>query len=131
MLESDGVHLTALSGFHFVHHLFNSALCAIKSLTLPTEQKVLDAQLTGTVVSSRLSALEQQFVAFKSRSDLEFAIQQESNDWNENLATERFFVLTGLPAAPQKLSGGFLFACLHTCYLALELRLYNHLIRFS
>ena len=92
--------MTALSGFHFVHHQFNSSLTVIKGLSQPVEQKVLDAQLTGTVVSSSLSVLEQQFLAFKTCADLEFAIQQEANDWNENLITERFFVLTGLSAAP-------------------------------
>ena len=90
----------------------------IKSLSQPIEQKVADAQLTGTVVSSRLSALEQQFVAFRNRADLDFAIQQEANDWNENLATERFFVLTGLPAAPPKLSGGELLSLFGRCCLS-------------
>jgi len=64
------------------------------------------------IQGTRLALLEQQFASFRSQKDLEFAIQQEHNDWMENLANESFFVISGLPPAPGKLSGG------KTCSLA-------------
>ena len=60
----------------------------------------------NAAVDSRISVLEHQFSSFRSQNELEFAIQQELNDWNENKAMEHFMVLTGLSPAPQKLTGG-------------------------
>ena len=82
----------------------------IKYLSSSSDEKVESTHQVGTVLGSRLSSLEHQFSAFRNQSDLDFATQQELNDWNENRATERFFVLTGLAPAPAKLSGGY-FAC--------------------
>ena len=100
------MHLTALSGYKFVHHLFDSSLSVLRFLSKPIEDKADDLRQDQTVVESRVSVLEQQFSTFRSQSHLDFAVQQELNDWHENLASERFFVLTGLPPAPNKLSGG-------------------------
>ena len=103
------MHLTALSGYHFVHHLFDSAFALIRFQNKTTDEKVDQVFSHGTLVDSRLSVLEQQFTSFRAKSDLEFAIQQELNDWQENQSSEKFLVLTGLAPAPAKLSGGDFF----------------------
>ena len=100
------MHLTVLSGYHFVHHLFDAAIAAIKYCNKSLDEKVHESNLRGSVVESRVSVLEQQFSSFRAQSDLDFAIQQELNDWNENQSAEHFFVISGLSAAPPKLTGG-------------------------
>ena len=92
-----------------MHHLFDTALSIISHHSKSTEQKVDETYRVGSVVMSRVSVLEHQFASLRSTLDLDFAIQQEANDWHENESNERFFVLTGLPPAPAKLSGGISF----------------------
>ena len=75
-------------------------------LSKPDKEKIDESARTSAVLDSRLSVLEQHFASHRNQTELDFAIQQELNDWNENRATENFLVLTGLPPAPQKLSGG-------------------------
>jgi len=58
---------------------------------------------------SRLAVLEQQFGAYRSSQDLVFARQQEFNDFLENQSNEAFFVVSGLPLPPPKLTGGKVF----------------------
>ena len=100
------MHLTALSGYNFVHFLFDSSISTLqysrKSLELKQSEDHVQLGLHG----SRLTVLEQQFAAFKSQKELEYAVQQEANDWNENMANESFFVITGLPPPVGKLTGG-------------------------
>ena len=75
--------------------MFDSALSLISHYAKSTEDQVDESFRNGSVLSSRVSLLEQQFEAFRSTTDLEFAIQQEVNDWHENESYERFHVLTG------------------------------------
>ena len=105
-LESDGTHLTALSGHHFIHHVFDAAISAVGYLNMSSSDQAIESRQSSAFIESRLTVLESQFSTFKSRNDLEFAIQQELNDWQENQASEKFFVITGVPPAPAKLSGG-------------------------
>jgi hypothetical protein len=97
-----------LSGYQYIHHLFDSAISTIKYLNKPIESKVSEDH--GVLVSheGRLAVLEQHFASFRAEKDLEYAIQQEINDWNENEANRSFFVLSGLPLPPGKMSGGML-----------------------
>ena len=106
VLEADGVHLTALSGHHFVHHLFDTSIAVIKFVSKSEAEKAAETREVSVAIDSRLCVLESQFTAFQSCSDLEYASQQEMNDWQENLATEKFFIISGLAPAPAKLSGG-------------------------
>jgi len=105
-LETDGVHLTALSGYHFVRHLFDASLSVLSYHRLSLDLRVKVDHQESTVQGSRLSVLEQQFESFRSQHDLDFARQQELNDWFENQANENFFVVTGLAQPPNKLTGG-------------------------
>ena len=89
-----------------MHHIFDASIAVIKHLDKTIEEKVEDGYLHQAVVDSRLSALESQFIAYRTKSELEFAIQQEINDWHENQCNEKFFVMTGVPPAPTKLTGG-------------------------
>ena len=107
-LEKDGIHLTSLSGYYYVHHLFDASLAILDSLAKTVEERVDDTSKNSVVLDSRISVLEHQFSSFQSQNDLDFAIQQELNDWNENRAMERYIVVTGLAQAPQKMSGGSL-----------------------
>jgi hypothetical protein len=45
-------------------------------------------------------------LAFRSQKDVEVAVQSEFNDWMENKANEVFFVISGLPSPPAKMTGG-------------------------
>ena len=106
------MHLTALSGHHFVHHLFDAAISIIKFHQKSVDEKAVEARELSAACDARLSVLETQFATFKSDSGIEFARQQELNDWQENLASEKFFIITGLPPAPARLSGGIMFGFL-------------------
>ena len=103
------MHLTALSGYHFVHHMFDAAISVIKYLSQSIEEKANLSRQGQAMVESRLSVLESRFTSFQTKNDIEFATQQELNDWQENQSTEKFFVISGLPPAPTKLSGGSCF----------------------
>jgi len=106
VLESDGIHLTALSGYKFVRHLFDASLEVLSYRRLPLDLKLKSDHALLVSQGSRLSVLEQQFGAFRTQHDLEFAKQQEHNDWLENRANENFFVISGLPNPPAKMTGG-------------------------
>jgi hypothetical protein len=73
---------------------------------LSTAQQTEANRSLITSNESRISVLEHQFVAFRAQKDLEAAIQAEVNCWQENIANEAFFVISGLPAPQAKLSGG-------------------------
>ena len=66
-LESDGIHLTALSGYQYVRHLFDSALALISHYAMPIADQVSEGFRNGTMLSSRVSLLEQQFKSYCSR----------------------------------------------------------------
>ena len=100
--------MTSLSGYQFVHHLFDATLSLVHFMSKPKEEKIDESARNSAVLDSRLSVLEHHFASFRSQNEIEFAIQQELNDWNENKANEHFLVLSGLPPAPPKLTGGFL-----------------------
>jgi len=106
VLESDGVHLTALSGYRFVRHLFDASLEALSYSRLALDLKVRTDHQVLVSQGSRLSTLEQQFDSYRQQQDLEFARQQEHNDWLENQSNENFFVISGLPNPPSKMTGG-------------------------
>jgi len=112
VLESDGVHLTALSGYNFIHFLFDQSLSILAYHRKSTDLKLSDDHEQLTLQGSRLTVLEQQFSAFRSQKDTEFAAQQETNDWHENLANEHFFVISGLPPPVGKMNGGKLYQLL-------------------
>ena len=98
--------MTATSGRNYVHHLFTATLSLIESMSKPSVVRAEELAQNEVVIDTRVSVLEHQFTSFVAQNDLDFAIQQELNDWNENRAMERFVVLTGLAPAPQKMSGG-------------------------
>ena len=98
--------MTALSGYSFIRHLFDSSLSVLSYHRLSLDLRLKVDHEVSALQDSRISVLEQQFMAFRSQSDLEFARQQEVNDWMENQANENFFVVTGLPIPPGKMSGG-------------------------
>ena len=100
------MHLTVLSGYHYIHHLFNASLALVESMSKSVEERCVETTKNGAVLDSRISVLEHQFSTYRAQGDLDFAIQQELNDWNENRAMEKFVVITGLAPAPQKKSGG-------------------------
>jgi hypothetical protein len=106
VLESDGIHLTAVSGYQFVHHLFDASFKMIEYAGKSTNQKVIDDHAVLATHDSRIGILENQFSAFRDQRDLDFAIQQELNDWAENEINQNFFVITGLATPPAKMSGG-------------------------
>jgi len=60
---------------------------------LPLDQRVRVDHESSVLQESRLSVLEQQFMAFRAQNDLEFARQQEHNDWMENQANENLMLI--------------------------------------
>jgi len=106
VLEFDGIHLTALSGYSFVRHLFDASLQALSYRRMALDLRVKSDHDVLLSQGSRLSVLEQHFSSFRAQQDLEFARQQEANDWLENQSNESFFVISGLPVPPTKMTGG-------------------------
>jgi hypothetical protein len=94
-----------------VHHLFDASLEVIKYLNKPSDKKISSLSTLVSSHDSRLGALEAQFSIYRAQQDLSFAIQQEINDWHENDANQNFFVVSGLPNPPSKMTGGNAFYC--------------------
>jgi len=78
------VHLTALSGYGFIRHLFDSSLSVLSYHRLSLDLRLKVDHESSVLQESRISVLEQQFTAFRAQNDLEFARQQELNDYMEN-----------------------------------------------
>jgi uncharacterized membrane-anchored protein len=81
-------------------------MSTIAYLNKPTNAQLAIDHEALVSTESRLAVLEQQYASFRDQKDLEFAVQQEFNDWMENQANENFFIVSGLPPPPSKMTGG-------------------------
>jgi hypothetical protein len=101
VLESDGVHLTPLSGSDFVLHLFDASRELLARIKLNPEAKTSVLDEGTRVLGDRVMILEQDYRHLNTRFDLKSAIDSELADFQENLRNESFLMLQGLPRLPR------------------------------
>ena len=85
-LESDGVHLSAYSGFQFVAHLFDSAEAVINRHKKPpsTQQQSEIQSESIRILEDRVTVIEQDHKRLNKSVEMKSAVQAESADFAEN-----------------------------------------------
>ena len=101
VLESDGVHLTPYSGMEFALHLFDEPERIIRSLASVLEIRVTQHDEDIRLLKDRVLVLEQDHKRLNARTEMQFAIDQELADFQQNLRDEVFFMISGLPRLPR------------------------------
>ena len=99
--ESDGVHLSAYSGFEFVLHLFDSVGSILEKRSLdPVSRDHVTSESTR-VLEDRVMVLEQDHRRLNQRFESKSAVDSELSDWQENIRNEHFFMIQGLKRLPK------------------------------
>ena len=96
-LDPDGVHLTPVSGLHYILHLFDSTVSLLQQVGLDTDARVDLVQESVRQHSDRLAYLENRHGTLASGCTIKFAQDQEFNDWMLNKASEDWMTILGLP----------------------------------
>ena len=96
-LDPDGVHLTPVSGLHYLLHLYDSTLSIISQFGSDADSRVVVVQEAVRQHDDRLAYLENRHGALAARCDIKFAIDAEFNDWVSNRSQEDWITILGLP----------------------------------
>ena len=96
-LDPDGVHLTPVSGLHYVLHIFDATINLLQQSGLTTESRVDIIQESVRQHDDRLAYLENRHGALDSGCNLKFAQDAEFSDWMLNRASEDWMTILGLP----------------------------------
>ena len=96
-LDPDGVHLTPVSGLHYVLHLFDGTLSIISRLNLDTDSRVVVVQEAVRQHDDRLTYLESRHGNLASDYDLKFASDAEFGDMVLNKSSEDWMTIIGMP----------------------------------
>lgn len=103
--ETDGVHLSGLSGLEFVVSLFDSAEDLLEQAKkAPSVRCDVNAQQTR-VLEDRMMVLEQDHRRLNRFVEKKSAVDAELADYRENERLEDSFVISGLERLPSSLSG--------------------------
>ena len=101
VLEQDGVHLTPYSGMEFILHLLADAERIMTNMSASTSSKFSTVEEDVRLIKDRVLALEQDHQRLNSRTEMQFAIDQELSDFQQNIRDEVFFMISGLPRLPR------------------------------
>ena len=101
--EGDGVHLTAYSGLEFVLHLFDAATSVLSSMTLEDTEFSSQVVEATRVLEDRMMSLEQDHRRLNKSVENRCAVDAESDDYQENIRNESWFVIKGLARLPEGL----------------------------
>ena len=104
-LESDGVHLTPYSGLKFVVHLFDTSLDLIKARSATLPVAISTVSESARVLEDRVVVLEHDQRLLRNELQMKTAIDSELADYEENVRSECYFVIAGLPPVPSDLVG--------------------------
>ena len=103
-LSPDGVHLTAVSGLHYVLHLFDQSEAVLALDPREPELKLVKVQEAVRQHDDRLSYLESRHGNLQGNFGLKVAIDQEFRDWMTNRSQEDWLTIIGLPRLGQMTS---------------------------
>ena len=95
-LMPDGIHLTPVSGLHFVLHLFDQTDTLLALEPARPEVKLAHVQESVRHHGDRLSFLESRHGQLMSRVDLKMARDAEFDDWVTNRTEEDWVTILGL-----------------------------------
>ena len=103
-LLPDGVHLTPVSGLHYVIHLFDQAEVALASAASTSEARLDHVQETVRHHDDRLVFLESRHGQLARTGDLKVARDAEFSDWMINKSEEDWLTILGLKRIGGELS---------------------------
>ena len=95
-LSPDGIHLTAVSGLHYVLHLFDQAQAVLTLEPRSPEYKLVVVQEAVRHHDDRLSYLEGRHNNVQNGANLKFAADAEFQDWVLNRSEEDWMTIIGL-----------------------------------
>ena len=97
--EQDGIHLTAYSGLEFMIHLFDTTLSMLEQLEREPscEEHIPAASEATRLLEDRMMVLEQDHRRLNKDVEYRAAIDAELHDFHENVSTESYLMVTGLP----------------------------------
>ena len=93
----DGIHLTPVSGLHYVLHLFDQSESALQTSTLSVDQELASVKESVRQHDDRMAYLEGRQGGFVSQAHVKVAADAELHDWMLNRADEDWMVVTNLP----------------------------------
>ena len=103
-LSPDGVHLSAVSGLHYVIHLFDQAEAVLALAPREPELKLVKVQEAVRQHDDRLSYLEGRHGTLQGNFSLKVATDHEFKDWMTNRSEEDWLTVLGLPRLGQMTS---------------------------
>ena len=102
-LSPDGIHLSVVSGLHYIIHLFDESTAILALEPREPELKLVKVQESVRMHDDRLSYLEGRHGALQGRVDIKFAVDSEFKDWMTNRSEEDWMTIMGLPRLGQML----------------------------
>ena len=96
-LAPDGVHLTPVSGLHYVLFLFDQSKMALKSLASTHDQQLASVKESVRQHNDRMAYLESRQVGFVRQANTKVAADAEFRDWMINKSEEDWMTILGLP----------------------------------
>ena len=102
-LLPDGVHLTPVSGLHYVLHIFDQTEAALSLSTQNSDSKLVHVQEAVRQHDDRLVFLETRHDRLSCSHDVKVAADAEFRDWMINKSEEDCLTILGLP----RLKGDF------------------------
>lgn len=103
--DQDGVHLTPISGFEFILHLFDGSQHVLESQEATIEEVTSLNSEANRVLEDRVVALEQDHRRLHRVVDHKIAIDAELSDFAKNERFEEWFVLEGTDRIPDEVVG--------------------------
>ena len=96
-LLHDGVHLTPVSGLHYVLHVFDQTEAVLALSTQDSDSRLVHVQESVRQHDDRMAYLEGRQGGFVSQAHVKVAADAELHDWMLNRADEDWMVVTNLP----------------------------------
>ena len=100
-LSPDGIHLTAVSGLHYVLHLFDQSEAVLALDPREPELKLVKVQEAVRHHDDRLSYLEGRHGHLQVNLGIKTAVDHEFKDWMTNRSEEDWLTILGLPRLGQ------------------------------
>ena len=100
-LSPDGVHLSVVSGLHYVLHIFDQSVAILALEPREPELKLVKVQEAVRHHDDRLSYLESRHGSLQGQVSIKVAIDSEFKDWVTNRSEEDWMTIIGLPRLGQ------------------------------
>ena len=100
-LSPDGIHLTAVSGLHYVLHLFDQTDLQLSAVEMSGTAQFNQVKETVRHHEDRMVFLENRNQQLQQRVSHKIAVDAEFDDWVTNRSEEDWLVIRGLPRLTQ------------------------------